>query len=71
MIVTSQEEWVSLYQSIKEDSARSDEKQVFVYASAADADAVCALRILEVGAGPQPLAGRVVGCGSSSRSSSW
>lgn len=48
MIVTSQDDWVALYTSIKEESRKSDEKFVFIYASAQDCDSICALRILEV-----------------------
>jgi len=49
MIITTSEEWTNLYRSIREESSRSDEKHVFIYACASDADSVCALRILEVG----------------------
>lgn len=49
MIITNHEQWVDLYNAIKEESARSEEKHVFIYASSADVDAVCTLRILEVG----------------------
>ena len=62
MIITTSEEWTNLYRSILEESTRSDEKHVFIYASSSDADSVCALRILEVrpctwssGGGPPPL----------------
>ena len=48
MIITTSEEWTNLYRSILEESTRSDEKHVFIYASSSDADSVCALRILEV-----------------------
>lgn len=48
MILTSQDQWTDLYASIKEESRKSDEKFVFIYASAQDCDAICALRILEV-----------------------
>uniref|UniRef100_A0A1D2AER3 Cell division control protein 45-like protein n=1 Tax=Auxenochlorella protothecoides TaxID=3075 RepID=A0A1D2AER3_AUXPR len=47
MIVTTPDEWVALYNAIKEESSCSEEKHVFIYASAADADSVAALRILE------------------------
>ncbi|PSC71473.1 cell division control 45-like protein [Micractinium conductrix] len=47
MIITTSDEWTALYNSIKQDSTRSDEKHVFIYACASDADSVCALRILE------------------------
>ena len=48
MILTTQDQWTALFRSIQDDAARSEDKQVFLYASAADADAVCALRILVV-----------------------
>lgn len=51
MIINQPDQWVDLYKAIKEESSRSDEKHVFIYASAADADSVCALRILEVRGG--------------------
>lgn len=51
MIVTTPDEWVALYNAIKEESSCSEEKHVFIYASAADADSVAALRILEVSRG--------------------
>ncbi|GAB4814948.1 hypothetical protein N2152v2_001994 [Parachlorella kessleri] len=47
MILTNQDDWVALYNSIKEESRRSEEKFVFIYASAQDCDSLCALRILE------------------------
>lgn len=47
MIVTSHSEWVAVYNAIKEESRQSDEKHVFIYASASDVDSVAALRILE------------------------
>lgn len=47
MIITTSDEWTNLYRSIREESTRSDEKHVFIYACASDADSVCALRILE------------------------
>lgn len=50
MIITTHEEWTNLFNSIKAESSSSDEKHVFIYACATDADSVCALRILEVGA---------------------
>ena len=50
MIITTSEEWTDLYRSIREESSRSDEKHVFIYACSSDCDSVCALRILEVGA---------------------
>lgn len=37
-----------MYGSIREESLRSDEKHVFIYACSSDCDSVCALRILEV-----------------------
>lgn len=48
MIVTSQDHWVALYNCLKDESRKSDEKFVFIYASAQDCDSICALRILEV-----------------------
>lgn len=48
MIITTPEEWTNLYRSIREESSRSDEKHVFIYACSTDCDSVCALRILEV-----------------------
>ena len=48
MIITTPDEWTSLYGSIRDDSSRSDEKHVFIYACSTDCDSVCALRILEV-----------------------
>lgn len=48
MIITTSDEWTALYRSICEDSKRSDDKHVFIYACSSDADSVCALRILEV-----------------------
>ncbi len=48
MIITTPEEWTQLYRSIREESSRSDEKHVFIYACSTDCDSVCALRILEV-----------------------
>jgi hypothetical protein len=48
MIITSSDEWTDLYASIREESNRSEEKHVNIYASSSDADSVCALRILEV-----------------------
>lgn len=56
MIINKLDDWVSLYGAIKEETSCSDEKHVFIYASAADADSVCALRIVEVGR--MPLIGR-------------
>lgn len=47
MIITTHEEWTNLFNSIKAESSSSDEKHVFIYACATDADSVCALRILE------------------------
>ncbi|EFN58772.1 hypothetical protein CHLNCDRAFT_50260 [Chlorella variabilis] len=47
MIITTSDEWTALYRSICEDSKRSDDKHVFIYACSSDADSVCALRILE------------------------
>ncbi|KDD77107.1 hypothetical protein H632_c18p4, partial [Helicosporidium sp. ATCC 50920] len=47
MILTNPDDWVDLYNAIKEESANSEEQHVFIYASSSDADAVCALRILE------------------------
>lgn len=52
MIINKLDDWVSLYGAIKEETSCSDEKHVFIYASAADADSVCALRIVEVGRMP-------------------
>ena len=48
MIITTTDEWTDLYRSIREESSRSDEKHVFIYACSSDVDSVCALRILEV-----------------------
>ena len=48
MILTDSQQWVQLYETIKEESRKSEEKHVHIYVSAADADSVCALRILEV-----------------------
>ena len=48
MIVTDPYDWARLYESIKEESRKSEEKHVHIYVSAADADSVCALKILEV-----------------------
>ena len=65
MIITTSDEWTALYNSIKQDSTRSDEKHVFIYACASDADSVCALRILEVGPvqwGGAAAAGVRAGC---------
>jgi cell division control protein 45 len=47
MIISTPEEWTNLYRSIREESSRSDEKHVFIYACSTDCDSVCALRILE------------------------
>ena len=52
MIVTTHEQWVELYNAIRDESRRSEEKHIFIYASSSDCDSVCALRILEAsGAG--------------------
>ena len=48
MILTSTQQWVELYETIKAETRKSSEKHVNIYVSAADADSVCALRILEV-----------------------
>lgn len=48
MILTSTQQWVDLYDHIKAETRKSSEKHVNIYVSAADADSVCALRILEV-----------------------
>ena len=56
MILTSQEQWVELYAAIREESRTSEERHVFIYASSADTDALCALRILEVRAHIAPAA---------------
>jgi hypothetical protein len=48
MIVTTDDQWTGVYTAIREESRKSDEKHIFIYASASDADSVCALRILEV-----------------------
>lgn len=48
MILTDSQQWVELYETIKNESRKSEEKHVHIYVSASDADSVCALRILEV-----------------------
>lgn len=53
MILTTQEQWVDLYNAIRNDSCSSDERHVFIYASSKEADSVAALRILEVGQGEE------------------
>lgn len=70
MIITSPEEWVSLYGAIAEDSRRSEEKHVFIYASAKEADSVAALRILEV-SGPAGGAQPVGAAGGSTGAARW
>jgi hypothetical protein len=47
MILTDTYQMAQLYDKIKAESRKSSEKHVNIYASAADADSVCALRILE------------------------
>jgi cell division control protein 45 len=47
MILTDAQQWVDLYEGIKEETRRSAERHVHIYVSAADADSVAALRILE------------------------
>lgn len=59
MIITTSEEWTALYRSIREESGRSEEKHVFIYACSSDADSVCALRILEVRPAAAALASRL------------
>ena len=51
MILTDSTKWVDLYETIKNETRKSEEKHVQIYVSAADADSVCALRILEVSGG--------------------
>lgn len=48
MIKTTPEEWADVYEVIKRETRKSVEKHVHIYVSAADADSVSSLRILEV-----------------------
>lgn len=48
MILTENQQWVDLYESIKAETRKSSEKHVNIYVSASDVDSVCSLRILEV-----------------------
>ena len=47
MILTDQSDWVQLFEALKAETRKSIEKHVNIYVSAADADSVCALKILE------------------------
>lgn len=47
MIITTHDQWVALYNAIREECRKSEEAHVFIYASASNADSVAALRVLE------------------------
>ena len=42
------EQYVPLYEAVKADAYASDDRKVVVFASAGEADSVCAVRILQV-----------------------
>lgn len=42
------EQYVQLYEAVKADAYASDDRKVVVFASAGEADSVCAVRILQV-----------------------